>query len=271
MSFDMKDLELYVEGVLNEVKKKKEKAIALKKDEANIGYTYAEEFDFSAPLGQYNLYRTQGAVNWGPMTSAGTKIDDRISGQRSKKEEAKVLESVEFRTLAEAAERTDEGPWDYAKSMAGQAAGGIKKAAGSAWDKLKGMAGKVAEPVKQAHQQAKSASAAADKTKSAEKAKKTAVDKSRKVIPGLHDMSTELGNLSGQSDGNIKSKADSASSAVDMAAEELEALVQTIDTGGADTRKVDVSNIKTGSNVRGSGKKGSGSTDVKTTPSMQPK
>lgn len=76
------EIQLYIGKVLAEVKKKKEKADKLKRATEPKGYSYAESLDFSAPLGAYNLYRSQGAVNWGPMTGPGTKIDDRISGQR---------------------------------------------------------------------------------------------------------------------------------------------------------------------------------------------
>lgn len=69
-------------GIVAEGKKKREKAEKLKQDALPAGFAYVEAFDFSAPLGAYNLYRTQGTVNWGPMTGIGTKIDDRVSGNR---------------------------------------------------------------------------------------------------------------------------------------------------------------------------------------------
>lgn len=79
----IQEIRKVVDSVLAEAKKKKEKAEELKHDPKPPAYGYSEAFDFSAPLGAYNLYRTQGAVNWGPMTSAGTKIDDRIVNQKS--------------------------------------------------------------------------------------------------------------------------------------------------------------------------------------------
>lgn len=72
-----------IKRTLAEAKKKKEKALELKHDTKPTGYGYSESFDFSAPLGAYNLYKGQGAVNWGPMTGPGTKVDDRIAGQRA--------------------------------------------------------------------------------------------------------------------------------------------------------------------------------------------
>lgn len=71
----------YVGQLLLEAKKKKEKAEKLKYNPAPPAYGYAESLDFSAPLGAYNLYRSQGAVNWGPMTGPGPKIDDRVRVQ----------------------------------------------------------------------------------------------------------------------------------------------------------------------------------------------
>lgn len=82
MKMKVNELRSYIKDVLSEVKKKKERAgksaAILRKD----GYGYSESFDFSAPLGAYNLYKSQGAVNWGPQTGPGTKIDDTIAGSR---------------------------------------------------------------------------------------------------------------------------------------------------------------------------------------------
>jgi len=79
----IRQLEVLTEKLLTEKKKKKEKVEDLRKDPEPHAYAYSEAFDFSAPLGAYNLYRTQGTVNWGPMTGPGSKIDDRILGQRT--------------------------------------------------------------------------------------------------------------------------------------------------------------------------------------------
>jgi hypothetical protein len=68
-----------VSQVLAEAKKKKKS----KKDGDEpvyealpAGYGYAQAFDFAPPLGEDNLYRRQGGSSWGPMTSAGTKLED---------------------------------------------------------------------------------------------------------------------------------------------------------------------------------------------------
>lgn len=73
-------------------KKKKEKA---KKDIKPAVYEYDESYDFSAPLNAYNLYRTQGSVNWGPMTGPGTKIDDRVSIQNVVRNIMKEISNVD--------------------------------------------------------------------------------------------------------------------------------------------------------------------------------
>lgn len=66
---------------VDEAKKKKEKAAAAKHEARPAAFSYDEALDFSAPLGAHNLYRSQGAVNWGPMTGPGTKIDvQSVSG-----------------------------------------------------------------------------------------------------------------------------------------------------------------------------------------------
>jgi len=86
MKISLNEIKMIVSQVLTEVKKKKEKSEKAKKEVHPAGYSYSEALDFSAPLGPYNLYGSQGAVNWGPMTSSGTKIDDRIAGSRSETE-----------------------------------------------------------------------------------------------------------------------------------------------------------------------------------------
>lgn len=99
----MNEIRRYIGEILAEAKKKKEKALELKHSPEPKAYGYSESFDFSAPLGAYNLYRSQGAVNWGPMTGPGTKIDDRIAGQRAS------LESVLRGAMKEA---TSSSAWD---------------------------------------------------------------------------------------------------------------------------------------------------------------
>lgn len=51
--------------------KKKKKDDAKKADDGNA-YSHDENLDFSVPLGDYNLYKKQGASNWGPYTAEGS-------------------------------------------------------------------------------------------------------------------------------------------------------------------------------------------------------
>ncbi len=83
MKITLQEIREMVSSVLAEAKKKKEKSEKAKKEVFPAAYSYSEAFDFSAPLGAYNLYRSQGAANWGPMTGPGTKVDDRVDGGRS--------------------------------------------------------------------------------------------------------------------------------------------------------------------------------------------
>jgi len=84
----MNEIRQLVRDVILEAKKKKEKAEKLAYEPHPKEFTYDDALDFSAPLGAYNLYRSQGASNWGPMTGAGSKIDDRVSGTKDDKDNA---------------------------------------------------------------------------------------------------------------------------------------------------------------------------------------
>src|SRR3990167_9227603 len=82
MKVTARGLREVVVEIISEAKKKKTKAKKPEKEVKPTGYSFDEAFDFSAPLGGYNLYRSQGAVNWGPMTSQGTKVDDGAAGMQ---------------------------------------------------------------------------------------------------------------------------------------------------------------------------------------------
>lgn len=90
MKVNLQELRAMVNSAVNEAKKKKEKAEKTEKVPAPPEYRFAEELDFSAPLGAYNLYKSQGAVNWGPMTGPGPSIDDRLHVPKS----AKMVEAL---------------------------------------------------------------------------------------------------------------------------------------------------------------------------------
>ena len=77
----MNELKLEIAEIVSEAKKKKEKADAIKKRGSSVeAYgLYDEAFDFSSPLGVYNLYRQQGGVNYGPYTGAGISVDSTFN------------------------------------------------------------------------------------------------------------------------------------------------------------------------------------------------
>ena len=72
MKATLNDIRKIIGEVLSEAKKKKE---VPKKKINPSAYEFDEAFDFSTPLGDYNLYGIQGAVNWGPHTSPGRRIE----------------------------------------------------------------------------------------------------------------------------------------------------------------------------------------------------
>lgn len=69
-----------VSQVISEAKKKKKKGEdAEKAYVANPReYGYADSFDFSAPLDTANLYKSQGASNFGPYTNGGDVADKTL-------------------------------------------------------------------------------------------------------------------------------------------------------------------------------------------------
>jgi hypothetical protein len=100
MKMTIDELKHQIAEILDEAKKKPEKAEKLRRMAAQVeayGF-YAEEHDFSAPLGAYNLYRQQGAVNWGPMTSDGTHVDNNV-GNPNAGSAAKYMRESEERAL----------------------------------------------------------------------------------------------------------------------------------------------------------------------------
>jgi hypothetical protein len=75
----MNELKLAIAEILDEAKKKRSQADKHRRRGAAVeAYgLYDEAFDFSEPLGALNLYRQQGAANWGPSTSDGPHIDSK--------------------------------------------------------------------------------------------------------------------------------------------------------------------------------------------------
>lgn len=97
---NINELKIVVSEILEEAKKSREKEIKAKKNggRAKNAYgQYSEAFDFSWPLGAYNLYKQQGGVNWGPFTSAGPKVDQNFANPNTRlsmNEEEKAIRQV---------------------------------------------------------------------------------------------------------------------------------------------------------------------------------
>ena len=87
MKISLKEIKELFNSTITEAKSKKKKKKEREEKKINpTGYSYSESLDFSQPLGQYNLYKNQGGVNWGPMTGQGPITPDRV--------EAKILDKV---------------------------------------------------------------------------------------------------------------------------------------------------------------------------------
>lgn len=114
MKVSLKELRSIVADVLTEAKKKKKKSKDLEKNVDPKGYGYAESFDFSAPLGGYNLYRSQGVTNWGPHTGAGPKIDDNVGGTKALSE--KTLRSY-LRSIIHEHISTEQSSWNQLSEL----------------------------------------------------------------------------------------------------------------------------------------------------------
>lgn len=91
MKISVPELRKLVEEVIAEAKKKKDD---LEEEHRPDGFVYDKAHDMSAPLGAYNRYRSQGAVNFGPYTGAGPNIDDRPYGVKSESALRTVLRSM---------------------------------------------------------------------------------------------------------------------------------------------------------------------------------
>lgn len=96
---DTKLLQEMTDRVLAEAPKKKGKGKKnAEKDAANRqvqpgAYSYSQALDFAPPLGDHNLYKAQGHVNWGPHTGVGPYVDDTT--KRAKSEQSSLQSAWE--------------------------------------------------------------------------------------------------------------------------------------------------------------------------------
>jgi hypothetical protein len=80
MKITVEQLRTMVTTAINEAKKKKAK-VAEAETRAD-GQIVDKNLDFAPPLGAFNLYRSQGAANFGPYTNTAPTIDDRVYGTK---------------------------------------------------------------------------------------------------------------------------------------------------------------------------------------------
>jgi hypothetical protein len=100
MKISASQLKKLVEAVIAEAKKKKDD---LEEEVRPDAHMYDKVHDYSAPLGAYNLYRSQGPVNWGPHTGPGPKIDDRPYGVKNESALRSVIRQLVSEALTPAA------------------------------------------------------------------------------------------------------------------------------------------------------------------------
>lgn len=79
MKISVNELKSMVGQIVSEAKKKKSKSEKPMKGVKPTGFSFDEAFDFSTPLGDWNLYARQGSSSWGPLTGPGTKLGEELS------------------------------------------------------------------------------------------------------------------------------------------------------------------------------------------------
>lgn len=115
----IKEIRDMVESALAEARKKKPAKKPAVPVQPN-GYTFAEEFDFSKPLGPDNHYAMQGAANFGPLTGQAPPVPNRFGdGSVPSKKVREMAERDPWGFLAECMGPSEEemkaaGPWGQA-------------------------------------------------------------------------------------------------------------------------------------------------------------
>jgi hypothetical protein len=108
MKVNLPEFKMIVADLVSEAKKKK------KDEKKSDSFQYAEAFDFSDALGAYNLYKNQGASNFGPYTGTSSVQNDAVIRSIVKETIAEALSP--WRALAESIKdkKPDEGFWEKA-------------------------------------------------------------------------------------------------------------------------------------------------------------
>ncbi len=145
MKISLKEINKMVDATIAEAKKKKKNKKEEKCEEVEVqpnAYSYAEALDFAPPLGSANLYRSQGAVNWGPMTGAGPAVDDL------KREDGSVKAALSESAWEALDEKfNSDNYWQMALNEAGDPISFDTSAFGNVqYDKSKNMGSDVGDP-----------------------------------------------------------------------------------------------------------------------------
>lgn len=80
MKITVEQLRGMVKEAINEAKKKKAKVAEAEK--RPDGHVIDKNQDYAPPLGGFNLYRAQGAANFGSYTNTSAPLDDRLYGTK---------------------------------------------------------------------------------------------------------------------------------------------------------------------------------------------
>lgn len=102
-----------VKEVITEARKKKNDD-ARRSVKPN-GFTYAESFDFSDPLGSLNRLRAQGVANFGPYTGVGPENALRVLAREAV--QLAVKSDSSWDALSEIYERPVSNPWQMAEAI----------------------------------------------------------------------------------------------------------------------------------------------------------
>lgn len=110
-SMTLDEIRQIVDFQLSEARKAKKSKDKKDADTSTPGYTYAEAFDFSKPLGVLNLYKQQGGSSMGPNTASDWPVLESIAkGNRGRPQPKGIWESLMF-----AVEAADESKKKAAK------------------------------------------------------------------------------------------------------------------------------------------------------------
>ena len=112
MKLTLEQVETFVRDILAETKKKKSKK-DVEREVLPSAFKYDDALDFSAALGDLNLYKRQGASNFGPYTSSDSKElnDDRRGADKEKENSQEAMLRSFVHETVEKIVREDQSAW----------------------------------------------------------------------------------------------------------------------------------------------------------------